>query len=116
MFNMIGGAIKTRLEDTKGQWQNATGLDSFRKGHLTAAMESFQETLRIANENAPNSLLVANLCNNIGLVLYHRGDLDGALEQYQRALAIQEIKSPNSLALSIPYIMGSSPFWPGIQP
>ena len=60
-------------------------------------MESFQEALRIAKKNDPNSLVVAKSYNCIGLVLNHRGDLDGAMEQYQRALAIQEVKAPNSL-------------------
>ena len=96
MFNMIGGAIKTR-------WENAKGRLSLKEGDLSAAMKFFQEALRIAKENDPSSLLAASCYNNIGVVLYHRGDLDGALEQYQRALAIEEVKAPKSLAIAASY-------------
>ena len=44
---------------------NAEGLVSLDKGDLSAAMESFEEALRIEKENDPNSLNVATFSTTI---------------------------------------------------
>lgn len=71
---------------------NKDGMESLRKGELSAAFEQFKyaEAILISNQSdGDNTSLLAVTCNNLGCYYKKTGKLHGALSYLRRALKME---------------------------
>ena len=79
------------------------GFDYYYTGELKPALQCFHGALELREQEAPDSLAVAEAYIGIGLVLKEQGDLVGALTYYHQALQIWERDEPSSLTVAMCY-------------